>query len=158
MNKIKFNAIIEKHHGMDAAYVKFPFDVQKVFGAKGQVKIKAIFDGNAEYRGSLANMGLGFHMLGLTKDIRAKINKSFGDTVSIELEKDVEERVVIVPDYVSELLDKNPDAKNYYNSLSYTDRKEYIRWIESAKKEETKANRIETFLEKLKCKKKFSDK
>jgi len=55
-------------------------------------------------------------------------------------------------------LSKHPKAKEFYNGLSYTNQKEYIRWIESAKREETKANRIELFIEKLNSKKKFSDK
>ena len=35
---ICFSAIILKHPEMDASFVEFPFDVQKLFGKKGQVK------------------------------------------------------------------------------------------------------------------------
>lgn len=158
MSKIKFQAIIEQHQSIDAAFIKIPFDVKEVFGTKGQVKVKVRFDGKVDYRGSIANMGMDCHSLGITKEIRNKINKTFGDPVSVELEKDIEERIVIIQTDVSGLLDINPKAKEYFNSLSYTDRKEYIQWIEEAKKEETRVKRIEKFIEKLNNRKKFSDK
>lgn len=158
MDKIKFIAIIEKHPDLDAGYIKFPYDVQEMFGVKGQVKVKALFDGTVEYRGSLAKMGFGCHTLGITKEIRNKIKKSFGDTVNVEIEKDTEERIVAIPQDAALLLDNNSKAKEYYESLSYTDRKEYIVWIESAKKAETRNNRLKLFIEKLNNRKKLTDK
>lgn len=158
MGKIEFVAIIEQNKGIDAAYVKFPFNTEQLFGTKGQVKIFATFDGVAEYRGSLANMGQGCHVLGLTKEIRRKINKTFGDTVSVELVKDMQERTLVIPSDAQALLDANADAKEFFDTLSYTNRKEYILWIESAKKEETRAKRLAEFLTKLKNRKKVTDK
>lgn len=158
MDKISFSGTIEQNKGMDAAFVKFPFDTEKLFGTKGQVKIIATFDGIAEYRGSLANMGQGCHVLGLTKEIRRKINKTFGDTVSVELKKDSQERTVVIPNDAQALFDANKDAKEFFDTLSYTNRKEYIVWIESAKKEKTRAKRLAEFVIKLKSKKKVKDK
>jgi len=158
MSKIKFDAVIEQHKSIDAAFVRIPFVVEEVFGTKGQVKIKACFDGKVEYRGSIANMGMGCHTLGITKEIRKKINKTFGETVSVELERDTEERIITIPIDVYGLLENNLKAKEFFDSLSYTERKEYIRWIEEAKKVETRATRIEKFIVKLNNKKKFSDK
>ena len=158
MDKIEFTAVIEQNKGIDAAYVKFPFDTVQLFGTKGQVKIVAIFDGVAEYRGSLANMGQGCYVLGLTKEIRKKINKTFGDTVSVELTKDTLERTVTIPPDVHALLNANNDAREFFDTLSYTNRKEYIVWIESAKKAETRAKRLDDFIVKLNNRKKFADK
>jgi hypothetical protein len=158
MNKIIFDAEILKHEGMDAGYVEFPYNVQETVGARGWVKVKAIFDGKVEYRGSLAKMGKEYHWLGLTQEVRRKLGKSFGNTVHVELVKDIEERVVVVPVDAAALLDENPEAKKFYESLSYTNRKEYIRWIESAKREETRNNRLGVFIEKLKNKKKWDEK
>ena len=91
-SKITFTASIIQVEGMNAAYVEFPFDVEKIFGTRGQVKIKAIFDEKVEYRGSLANMGRNCHTLGLTKEIRGKLGKTFGDIVHVVLEQDMEIR------------------------------------------------------------------
>ncbi len=41
MQGYEFDAVIWKREGMDAAFIEFPFDVEKEFGAKGQVKVKA---------------------------------------------------------------------------------------------------------------------
>lgn len=158
MDKIAFSATIEQNKEMNAAFVKFPFDTEKLFGTKGQVKIVATFDGIAEYRGSLANMGQGCHVLGLTKEIRKKINKNFGDKVNVELIRDLQERTVVIPNDAQALLDANRDAKDFFDTLSYTNRKEFIVWIESAKKDETRAKRLAEFFVKLKNKKKVTEK
>jgi len=151
--KVSFVATIIQHEGMNAGYIEFPYSVQEVFGTRGMVKVKALFDGTVEYRGVLSNMGTGCHILILTQEIRRKLGKTFGDAVSVELEKDLDVREVIVPEYVQDLLDENPDERTFFEKLSYTHRKEYINWITSAKKEETRAKRLVSFIEKLQQKK-----
>lgn len=145
---IHFSAKIHQHQDMNAAFVFFPFDTLELFGKKGQIKIKVLFDDKAEYRGSLANMGNG-HCLILTQAIRRQIGKSFGDDVNITLWEDKEERIVIVPEDVQVLLDQNENAKAFYEKMSYTHKKEYIRWIEEAKKEETRERRKIKMIEML---------
>ena len=76
-----FDAIIHKVPDIDGAYVEFPYAVQELFG-KSQVKVHATFDG-VPYTGSLVRMGTPNHILGLRKDIRAKIGKQPGDTVHV---------------------------------------------------------------------------
>jgi hypothetical protein len=148
-SKISFTAPIIQVEGMNAAYIEFPFNVEELFGTRGQVKVKALFDGKVEYRGSLANMGRNCHTLGLTKEIREKLQKNFGDNILVELERDLEVREITVPEDVQTALNEYPEALAFFEKLSYTHRKEYINWITSAKKEETKINRIGLFIEKL---------
>ncbi|WP_370899838.1 DUF1905 domain-containing protein [Chryseobacterium gossypii] len=138
---IKFKAIIRQNGNMNAAFVEFPFSTEELFGKKGQVKIKAIFDGKADYRGSLARMGSDCHILGLTQEVRKKLGKTFGDEVSVSLIEDKEERVVEIADDIASTFDENPQAKELFEKMSYTHKKEYIRWIEEAKKPETRENR-----------------
>jgi hypothetical protein len=141
-----FTAILEQHEsGMDAAYVSIPFDVEEVYGTRGQVKVKVLFD-KQPY---LANMGGGCHVLGVRKDIRQAINKTIGDKIMVELELDTEERVVDVPDDLKKMLAKNKKAKDFFDSLSFTNRKEYAVWIASAKKEETRDKRLQETIRKL---------
>jgi hypothetical protein len=145
----KFKAVLENPEGkMDVAYVSIPFDVESVYGSKGQVKVKAMFDGHP-YRGVLTNMGTGCHIIGLRKDIRQAIGKQVGDVVQVTIEKDEEERVVNVPEDLKKLLAKSKKAQSFFDSLSYTNRKEYALWIDSAKKEETKLKRMKEILPKL---------
>ncbi|HNZ42184.1 MAG TPA: YdeI/OmpD-associated family protein [Bacteroidales bacterium] len=156
--KIKFTARIIQHQNMDAAFVEIPFDVKEFFGRSGNLKVKALFDGKVVYRGSLFHMGQAAYVIGLTKEIRKRINKTFGDTVHVEMEEDKEERTVSLPEDVACLLAGNAEAEAYFNSLSFTNRKEYICWIESAKRPETRDNRMKTFMEKLTSRKKLTDK
>ncbi len=78
-----FDAVIQKVPDMDGAYVEIPFDVKEVFG-KGRVPVLATFDGEP-YRGSVVRMGTPGHIIGIRKDIRAKIGKQPGDTVRVTL-------------------------------------------------------------------------
>ncbi|MBZ2174320.1 DUF1905 domain-containing protein [Schnuerera sp. xch1] len=88
MKKIyEFEAEIKKVPDIDGAYIEIPFDVRKEFG-KGRVKVHATFDGEG-YDGSIVNMGIKnddgsiCYIIGLRKDIRAKIGKQPGDSVKI---------------------------------------------------------------------------
>jgi len=158
VKKVSFTAKIEKHPDMDAGYISFPYNVEKLYGVKGQVKVKVLFDKAVEYRGSLAKMGMPCHVLGVTKEIRYLTGKSFGDEIQVDLEKDTEERIVTVPEDAAIALGKNKIAKKFFNSLSFTDQKEYMHWIEMTKNPETRARRIGIFIEKLKEGKKFMEK
>jgi len=148
MKVYEFDAVIHKHPDLDAAFIEFPYDVEQEFGTRGQVKIVATFDGY-EYRGSLAKMGHPVHRLGLTKEVRTAIGKNHGDTVHVILKKDEEPRIVEVPEDFGKRLDLNPDAKVYFEGLSYTHRKEYVRWITEAKKQETREKRLQQAIEML---------
>lgn len=138
---IQFKAVIKQNGKMNAAFVEFPFSTEELFGKKGQVKIKAVFDGKVEYRGSLAKMKSDCHILGLTQEIRNKLNKTFGDEVFVSLTEDKEERIVEIAEDIVLLFNENPEAKILFDKMSYTHRKEYICWIEEAKKTETRENR-----------------
>lgn len=78
-----FEAVIRKVPELDGAYVEFPCDVRAEFG-RGRVKVRALFDG-VPYDGSLVRMGTPGHILGLRKDIRARIGKQPGDRVTVVL-------------------------------------------------------------------------
>lgn len=150
MEKIyEFDGVIEGggEKWPEAACIMFPYDVKAEFGTKGQVKVKVTFDG-VPYRGSLANMGMG-HMIIMRKDIKAKVGKTHGDTVRVTLQKDTEERIVEVPAELQAAFKQNPDAKAFYDGLSYTNRKEYARWVDTAKRQETKDRRLAKTIEML---------
>ena len=148
MKKFKFKAKIEPGRG-GGAFVVFPYDVEKEFGTKGKVPVKATFDGVAADTVSLIRMGMPQHIVGVAKAIREQIGKQPGDTIQVELWKDEEERTVEVPPEFQKLL-KNEGLLPFFEKLSFTHRKEYIRWITEAKKEETRLRRIEKAVEMLK--------
>lgn len=85
----EFEAVIQKVPDIDGAYVEFPYDVKEEFG-RGRVKVHATFDGEP-YDGSIVNMGVKnadgsvCYIIGLRKDIRAKIGKQAGQTVKVSI-------------------------------------------------------------------------
>ena len=139
MKKYKFKATIQPGIGGGAA-VAFPHDVEQEFGVKGNVPVKATFDG-VPYSGSLMKCGAASHMLGILKSIRTEIGKAPGDVVDVVVWKDDEARVVDTPADLESLL-KERGLLATYEKLSYTHRKEYCRWITEAKKEETRKSRV----------------
>lgn len=141
MKEYAFNAPIIQREGMNAGYIEFPYDVEKEFGVKGRVPVTVTFDG-VHYRGSLVKMGTPCHIVGITKEIRAKVGKSFGDTVHVVLQHDTEPRVVKVPSEILQALAKYPEARAIFDKLSYSHQKEYVQWIIEAKKPETRARRL----------------
>ena len=145
--KFTFKAVIEDAGG-GGAFVRIPFNVEAAFGQK-RVKVKATING-VPYRGTLVRMGEPCHILIILKNIREKVEKSFGDEVEVTVEEDVEPRVVEVPPALALALAQDPEAESVFQRLSYTHQKEYVTWVKSAKQETTRNNRIAKTIETLK--------
>jgi len=91
MSKLyEFEAEIKKVPDIDGAYIEIPFDVKAEFD-KGRVPVTATFDGEP-YEGSLVKMKTPCHILGIKKDIRAKIGKQPGDTIKVTIKERVVEK------------------------------------------------------------------
>jgi bifunctional DNA-binding transcriptional regulator/antitoxin component of YhaV-PrlF toxin-antitoxin module len=149
MGKYKFQAKI-RQGDRGGAYVVFPYDVEKEFGTKGKVPVKVTIDGEA-YTGSLMKYGMPQHIMGVEKAIREKIGKGPGSIVEIVLWKDEAVRTVEVPPEFRKRMEKE-NLLSFFDSLSFTHRKEYVRWITEAKKEETRQGRFVKAIELLKKK------
>jgi hypothetical protein len=100
------------------------------------------------WRTSVARMG-GEFLVGLNKKVRTGAGVQAGDTVSLELKLDSEPRTVEVPAALAEALDADPEAKATFEGLAFTHRKEFARWIEEAKREETRARRVTQALDMI---------
>ena len=149
--KHTFKAIIQNAGG-GGAFVEVPFDVERIFGSK-RPKVKARIEG-VPYRGTLVRMGSECHLLLILKSIREQVGKTFGDEVKVSVELDIEERVVTIPLELKRAFKSDKDAKAAFEKLSYTHQREYITWINEAKKDETRHRRVLQTLEKLKERKK----
>ncbi|HTU97921.1 MAG TPA: YdeI/OmpD-associated family protein [Solirubrobacteraceae bacterium] len=100
------------------------------------------------WRTSVARMG-GEFMVGLNKEVRAGAGAEAGDTVTLELKLDREPRSVEIPPALAEALDADPEAKATFEGLAFTHRKEFARWIDEAKREETRARRVTQALDMI---------
>ncbi len=144
--KRTFSATIEGND-KGGAFVTVPFDVEEAFGSK-RPKVTATIDGIA-YHGTLVRMGSPDHFLLVRKDIRGQIGKQAGDDVDVTVELDTEPRVVTMPDDFDEALRPFPEARAYFDGLSYTHQKEYVRWIVEAKRAKTRERRLKKAVEML---------
>jgi hypothetical protein len=132
-------------------YLQIPFNVPEILGRKGQVPVRATINGFT-FRNSLMPRA-GAHILGVGKDILASAAATPGDTVQVELALDDAPRTVTVPADIAAALAKVPAQQQSFNALSYSHKKEYVDWIENAKKPETRLNRIEKMAEMLAARK-----
>lgn len=139
VKKYKFKAKIEPAN-MGGAFVFFPYATEKEFGTRGKVPVKATLNG-AAYTGSMIKHGFPQHMLHVPKATREELGKAIGDMLDVVVWKDEAERVLEVPAEFLTLM-KREGLLTYFESLSYTHRKEYCRWVSEAKKEETRAARL----------------
>ena len=146
-DKQTFSATIQNAGG-GGAFVEVPFDVEAVFGSK-RPRVKAMIEG-VPYRGILTRMGTDYHMLIILKEIREKIGKTFGDQVRITVEPDTEPRVVEIPAELKKAFRSESEAKAFFNRLSYTHQREYVMWINEAKREDTRQRRVVKAIEMLK--------
>jgi len=79
-----------------------------------------------------------------------KLEKPKAEPKGTEFEK----RLVVPPVELEKIFTKHKKAKEFFTSLSVTDQKEYVIWIEGAKKEETRQRRLDAVVEKLNAGKK----
>ena len=119
----------------------------EVFERKGRVPVKGTING-FPFRSSLMNMGDG-HMMVVNAQMRAGGNCKAGDTVSIVMEIDEDERKVDVPSYLKKIIDSDAKARESWGKLSFTHQKEYVREIDGAKRPETREKRIAAMMEAL---------
>jgi uncharacterized protein YdeI (YjbR/CyaY-like superfamily) len=85
--------------------------------------------------------------LDVRREVRAAAGVEVGDVLTIDLERDEDERTVVVPRDLEAALD--PATRATFADLSFTHRREYVRWIEEAKREDTRRRRVAKAIEML---------
>jgi hypothetical protein len=144
MSAQRFVATLEQHGS--GTVVVVPYDLKEAFGS-GRPPVRATVNGYT-FRTTLFTMG-GRALLGLNREVREAATVEPGQEVSVELERDNEPRTVEVPSDLAAALDADPVVRETFDRLSYTHRNEYVRWIEEAKRTETRTRRIEKSVEML---------
>jgi hypothetical protein len=84
----------------------------------------------------------GEFLLGLSRAVREAAGAQAGDMVDLELELDSAPREVEVPEVLALALANDPAARAAFDALAYSHRKEYVRWVEDAKRVETRQRRV----------------
>ncbi|HTI27241.1 MAG TPA: YdeI/OmpD-associated family protein [Kutzneria sp.] len=134
--------------GKTATGLPVPAEVVEALDAGRQPKVHVTIGGHT-YRSTVAVRG-GQFLIPLSAENRTAAGVAAGDEVEVELTLDTAPREVEVPADLAEALAADPAARKVFDGLPFTHRKEYVRWIEEAKKAETRQNRVAKTLDRLK--------
>jgi bifunctional DNA-binding transcriptional regulator/antitoxin component of YhaV-PrlF toxin-antitoxin module len=139
-----------RHDGEVTLYFVDVPDVEEVFGRRGQVWIRGLVNGVA-FETTLLPRADGGHYLILRYDLRQRAGLKPGDEVEVAIEENPvpRNRELPVPEDLTEVLDAFPEVKDAFGRLSKSRRFYVIEYIESAKKPETRMNRIEKSLKDI---------
>ncbi|NRD45482.1 YdeI/OmpD-associated family protein [Corallococcus exiguus] len=145
----KFKAKLEIANDQGGRFVRCPFDSREEYG-EARPPVVGTVNGQP-FRSRLMVYG-GITYLGFTKDVREAAGVEDGAMLSITLERDTAPREIEVPEDLQRALDAEPALRDVFTNLAFTHRKEFVKVLTEAKKEETRARRLAQTLEKLRAK------
>ena len=143
---MRFRATVELG-GKTATGIEVPDDVVAALGPGSRPPVTVTVGGHS-YRTTVARMG-GRFLVPLSAENRTAAGVAAGDQVDVGIEPDTAPREVEVPADLTEALAKDDAARATFDGLSYTHRKEWVRWVEEAKKADTRAARLAKTVEAL---------
>ena len=127
-----------------SAYFTLPFDTRVVWG-KAKVPVKVTINGYT-WRSTVGNRG-GQQYIVVNAEARRNAGVGAGDVETVTLEPDTEKREIKIPLPLQKELGTKLTQK--LNGLSFTHKKEFIVWYSQAKKEDTRARRVEKMKQML---------
>ncbi|QFY13199.1 DUF1905 domain-containing protein [Nonomuraea phyllanthi] len=143
---MRFRTTVELN-GKTATGFEVPAEVVEQLGS-GKRPSVTVTVGSHTYRSTVASMG-GRFMLPLSAENRELAGVAAGDEVEVELALDTAPREAEVPADLAEALEAAPEAKTFFESLSYSRKRRYLLQIEGAKKPETRRRRVADTVAKL---------
>ena len=143
---MKFTATLELH-GKTATGIEVPEDVVTGLGAGKRPPVRVTINGHT-YRSTIAAYN-GVYLLPVSAEVRAASGARAGEVLSVGIELDTEERRIVVPADLKKAFTGQPQAKAFFDTLSFSNQRGYVDWIESAKKDETRQARVAKAIESL---------
>ncbi len=142
------NYILEKFQGKGGwTFARIPEILQDKNAPFGWVKVRGTIDGFEIRKYHLMPIGNGSLFLPVKAEIRKKIKKAEGDTVHVILYSDNES--LEIPEEMLLCLMDEPEALAFFKTLTESEQKFYIQYVYSAKKEETKIDRLAKTINRL---------
>jgi len=143
---MRFHATVQLA-GKTATGVQVPPDVVEGLGGGRRPPVTVTINGHS-YRTSVAPMR-GVFMLPVSAEQRAAAGVVAGDPVDIDIELDTQPREVTVPQDLAAALEADPQAKIFFDGLSYSNRLRHVLAIEGAKAAETRQRRIVSVVDRM---------
>jgi hypothetical protein len=145
---MRFRATVELG-GKTATGIEVPEDVVAALGSGNRPPVTVTVGGHS-YRTTVARMG-GRYLIPLSAENRTAAGVAAGDQVDVDIEPDTAPREVEVPADLAEALAGDDAARATFDGLAFTHRKEWVRWVEEAKKPQTRATRVAKTVESLRA-------
>jgi len=133
--------------GKTATGFRVPPDVVERLGKGKRPPVLVTINGHT-YRNTVAVYG-DVYMLGVAAEHREAAGVKAGDELEVDLEFDSAPREVEVPADFAAALDAAPEAKRFFETLSYSNKRRFTLSIEDAKTPETRQRRIEKSVSQL---------
>jgi len=143
----EFTTIAEGRKGGGIA-IKLPFDPAAAWGARDRHDVTGTINGH-RVRGKLTEYPDG-HRLELGPTWCRDESVLPGAQVTVTLEPEGPQVATMAVD-VASALDAEPEVRRFFESLATFYRKNFMRWIDSAKQPETRARRIADTVATLKA-------
>lgn len=137
---MKFNAVI-RQNGKTATGIPVPPEVVEALGAGKKPLIHVTIKAHT-YRSSIATVS-GEYMIPLSAENRTAAGVKGGDPVEVTIEVDTQPREVELPPDFAAALDRDAEAKRFFEGLSYSNKRRFVLPIQDAKSAETRQRRIE---------------
>ncbi len=137
--RVRFRTTI-RQTGKTTTGIEIPAELVARLGSGQRPPVSVTINGYT-YRSTVARMG-GAFMVSLSAENRAQAGVAGGDEAAVELELDTTPRRATVPPDLAEALDRDPAAKQRFDSLSHSRQQAHVLSVESAKTAETRARRI----------------
>ena len=128
--------------------VRVPFDAGKLWGKRGQLKVKGEINGFA-FRTSLFPDGNGGHRLLVNKQMQRGAKVAPGMAARFRLEPDSEIRVVAVPEDLKRAMSGHRSLRRWFDGLNYSARNEISKWIAQPKSSGARSRRAEQMAERM---------
>ena len=143
-----FRTTVERG-GKTATGLLVPDEVVAALRAGKRPPVQVTVGGHT-YRTTVASMG-GRFLVPLSAENRTAAGVAAGDDVEVDVLLDTAAREVTVPADLLDALEHDDQARQFFDDLAYSHRKEWVRWIEESKKIETRTSRIVRAVESLRA-------
>jgi hypothetical protein len=137
---MRFAATLEQG-GKTATGIEVPAEVVDALGSGRKPAVTVTINGYS-YRSTIASMG-GRYMLPVSAEVRGQAGVAAGDALEVDVELDTAPREVVVPDDLTAALDADPEARRFFDGLSYSNKRRIVLSVEGAKTAETRQRRID---------------
>ncbi|MFS8063109.1 MAG: YdeI/OmpD-associated family protein [Luteimonas sp.] len=150
---IKFKAKLSRPmapKGAAWSFLVLPAAASKQLRARSMVTVDGTLAGQP-FQATLEPDGKGSHWLKVEKALREAAGVAVGDSVALEIAPVEKEPEPKVPADLKQALADNSAAKTTWAELTAVARRDWIHWITSGKKAETRVKRIGVACDKLAC-------